>query len=115
MKTAKLYFPVPPSVNAAYFNIPGRGRGKTKKYKSWLRDADILLMTQKPWPTFRGRLSLCITIPAKTRGDASNRIKILEDFLVSRGITGDDCNNWDVRCRKHGTECYVEIASDPSL
>ena len=111
MKTAKIYLPVPPSVNALYFNVPKRGRVKTALYKNWINSADALLMTQKPLPRIRGRLSVRITIPAKTRGDASNRIKAAEDFLVSREITGDDKHNWEVCCKKQGTECYVEIIS----
>lgn len=36
-----------------------------------------------------GPRALHIRLP-KVRGDISNRIKIPEDYLVSRGLTGDD-------------------------
>lgn len=32
-------------------------------------------------------------MPICRRGDVSNRIKIAEDFLVSRQLTSDDANN----------------------
>ena len=106
-----LKLPVPISVNAMYRNVAGIGRVKTGKYKAWVKLADQWLMTQK-----RGRVSgpceLEIRIPASSRGDASNRIKICEDYLVSREITDDDRNNWRVsiwRDKSLTDHCVVTI------
>ena len=108
----KLYFPVPPSANELFFNLPGRGRAKTAKYKKWIKAADVYMLAQKPLPSFRGKLALHITVPLKTRGDTSNRIKAIEDYLVRVSVTEDDRHNWKVCCQKQGVECYVEIVVD---
>jgi hypothetical protein len=91
-----LRLPLPPSVNAAYGNRqgPGRGRYKTAAYKAWLVEADKWLLKQKRGlvPVF-GPAMVCVRLPMKMRGDVSNRIKVAEDFLVSRRLTSDDKNN----------------------
>lgn len=103
--------PAPPSVNAAYRNVSGRGRAKTKAYRDWLVEADNYLLAQRHTiGDFSGRLSIRIRIPEKTRGDVSNRIKLIEDFLVSRGVTGDDSNNYKVSIERAAvTCCEVDI------
>jgi hypothetical protein len=92
-----LKLPIPPSINAAYGNNKrgrGKGRYKTKVYKDWLIEAD-----QWAWAQWRkldivtGPAMVCIKLPMKMRGDISNRIKVAEDFLVSRGLTCDDKNH----------------------
>lgn len=92
--------PIPPSINKAYANRKGgrgRGRYKTGAYKAWLIHADMEFFTQKrTTPKMSGALIVEIKVPANTRGDISNRIKLIEDYLVSRNITGDDRNNWKV-------------------
>jgi len=104
--TIVLELPLPPSVNGLYANRKGgkgKGRYPTKAYKSWLAQADLYFLTQKrdlPREPLLGQLRLEIIIPATTRGDASNRIKAVEDFLVSRNITGDDRNNWEVTIKR---------------
>ena len=103
-----LRLPVPPSVNALYgqrWGKKGKGRYKTKRYVEWLRQADKMLLTQQPWRggTMTGPLELEIRLP-KTRLDATNAIKAVEDYLVSRLITADD---------KHNRKVTVEI--DPRL
>lgn len=107
-----LRLPVPPSVNAAYRNT-ARGRCKTKAYTDWLAEADALFMTQKRGlRPINGPCELSIRIPAKTRGDASNRIKLAEDFLVSRQITGDDKHNRKVSIERDASltdDCVVTI------
>ena len=92
--------PVPPSTNAMYFNRKygkGRGRIKTPAYRKWLVEADGWYLEQKRRLIHPPRVPLSIKIMLpKIRGDASNRIKAAEDYLVSRGITGDDRHNHEV-------------------
>lgn len=89
---ATFYLPVPPSVNELYGNRPG-GRFRTRKYREWINACDREALVQKLGQLqFRGRLSVEIRLP-KIKGDASNRIKAAEDYLVSRNITGDDRHN----------------------
>jgi crossover junction endodeoxyribonuclease RusA len=97
-----LHLPVPPSLNSAYRNVPGRGRAKTRVYREWLRIADAHLLAQKrTLVRLTGPLEVYIKLPANTRGDISNRVKALEDYLVSREITDDD---------KYNTRVVVERA-----
>ncbi len=95
-----LKLPIPPSVNAAYANNKrgrGRGRYKTAKYKAWLEAADGMLLEQK-----RGLVPVLapamvvIKLPMTMRGDISNRIKVVEDYLVSRELTADDSTHLHV-------------------
>jgi len=88
-----LRLPVPPSVNSSTRNLKGRGRVKTGAYVKWLREADRWLMSQKRGlGQIRGKCQIAIRIPP-VRGDVSNYIKVAEDYLVSREITGDDKHN----------------------
>ena len=99
MQRTTLRLPVPPSVNALYFNRKGgkgRGRIKTPAYRSWLAEADGWYLTQRRQVQCQsGKLHIEIRLPP-IRGDATNRIKAAEDYLVSRGITGDDRHNHKV-------------------
>lgn len=104
--------PVPISLNMAYRNVPRVGRVKTAAYKKWLIQADgHLLMQKRSLRPVSGQVALAIKIPAKTRGDVTNRIKLVEDYLVSREITPDDRHNWKVSIeRSHEVDCCeVEI------
>jgi Holliday junction resolvase RusA-like endonuclease len=96
--------PMPPSTNALYFNVPRKGRVKTQAYTKWLEQADRWCLVNKTKiGTVLGSCELQIRVP-KSRGDVSNRIKALEDYLVSRKITGDD---------KHNRKVSIEV--DESL
>ena len=106
MPKTTIRLPTPPSVNSLYFNRKsgnGRGRVKTPAYRKWLAEADGWYLTQKRQIQCQsGKLRIEICLP-KIRGDASNRIKAAEDYLVSRGITGDD---------RHNHKVSVEIAPE---
>lgn len=113
--SALVRLPVPVSINQAYRNVPGRGRVKTRKLTAWLKQADMAYLMQKRGiPQMRGLLILDIRVPEKTRGDITNRIKTLEDWLVSRNITGDDKHNWRVSIERDPnltTECEILVRS----
>jgi crossover junction endodeoxyribonuclease RusA len=109
-----LLFPIPPSSNNLYANSEYGGRFKSKKYKAWLKSADRYYWMQKAKikPVF-GACVIRIKVPQKMRGDISNRIKALEDYLVSRKITGDDKNNSKVSIeRANILECEIEIIGE---
>lgn len=103
--------PVPPSVNGLYANVPGVGRVKTVRYRQWLKLADSFLMAQKIRKA-EGCIELRIMLPQSTRGDVSNRIKAVEDYLVSRQITPDDKHNWKVSAERADVEdCHVQVTA----
>lgn len=112
-----LNLPVPPSINEAFANRKGgkgRGRIKTAAYRRWLIEADKHLLMQKRGLTpMRGPLVIEIRLPATIRGDVSNRIKIPEDFLVSRGLTGDDRHNHKISIERDESVslCVVTITA----
>jgi crossover junction endodeoxyribonuclease RusA len=107
----RINLPTPPSVNALYRNVNGRGRVKSSAYKAWLIDADAYFLVQKRRLTpVNGQYELAIKVP-NVRGDIDNRIKAISDFLVSREITPDDrhCQRVSVE-RDAGMDCCrVEI------
>lgn len=92
-------------MNNAYINVQKRGRVKSKRYVEWLREADKWYQLQRLHAVrpILGPRILHIRLP-KIRGDASNRIKLVEDYLVSRGLTGDD---------RHNVRVTVEV--DPEI
>lgn len=98
-----LTLPLPPSVNALYANVRGRGRIKSAAYKKWQLGTGLLLVVQsRGQDDISGPYSVAIKLPAKMRGDIDNRCKALLDLLTVTGITEDDR-----RCQK------VEIARSP--
>ena len=90
--------PFPPSVNAAYGNNKGSGRGRyrTPAYESWIKQAGLLWLTQRPSceiKTIIGHYTLKIVLNPPTslrRRDLGNFEKPLSDFIVSHGVVEDD-------------------------
>lgn len=81
---------LPPSTNHLYFNVPGRGRVKTRQYSDWLYQAGLLLKSQITG-RLMGRVDIKIQVEDKhSRRDISNTIKPLEDLLVDCGAIQDD-------------------------
>lgn len=83
--------PMPPSTNSLF---PGqRRRYRSAEYEAWITEAGWELKRQRP-PKAAGRVSLLIEVAepkTKRAQDVTNRIKAVEDLLVSHGvIQGDD-------------------------
>lgn len=104
-----LRLPLPPSVNAAYANVPGVGRIASRRLRAWKKTAGWQILIQKPQRVY-DRYGLTITVPEKMRGDVSNRIKAVEDILVELRVTPDDskCARVIVQ-RGNVTEMEIEI------
>ena len=82
--------PMPPSTNTLFINIPGRGRVKNGKYRTWQLEAiPILRASLKP---IQGAVKMHyhLTLGTSFRGDISNRIKALEDAVVEAGVIEGD-------------------------
>ena len=87
-----LTLPFPPSVNAMYLNMRGKGRVKSPEYRDWLLEAGNVLMRQVVPPCFAShhRITVRIDLDDRRQGDCDNRAKAVMDLLVaSRVIPGD--------------------------
>lgn len=81
---------VPPSMNACYRNVAGKGRAKTKRYREWA--------TAAGWDfngkgRIEGPYTITITIDRSKRhklADIMNREKVVSDLLQAHGIIEDD-------------------------
>jgi len=84
--------PMPPTTNNL-FSGNGKRRYRSVEYTAWIKEAGWRLANQRP-PLIAGKVSLTIELEepkTKRRQDCTNRIKAIEDLLVShRIIEGDD-------------------------
>ncbi len=84
--------PMPPTTNNLFASNPKR-RFRSAEYTAWVKEAGYRLNAQRP-PLMAGKVALLIEVEnPKTaiRQDCTNRIKAVEDLLVShRVIQGDD-------------------------
>lgn len=89
----RLFLPVAPSLNGAYFNRKNVGRVKTDKTRTWYELGGYALNAQFNGPPITLqkdiRLHLDIQQPNKN-SDLSNRIKLIEDLLVKQEVVADD-------------------------
>jgi len=88
----KLLLPVAPPLNNSTYNVVGRGRVKTAKYRTWIKQADIYYLLQrlgKQKPVLEPYRCKMV-FPLGTPGDLDGRAKLIIDWMVSRGLTLDD-------------------------
>lgn len=98
------HIPTPPSTNNLFATVMVKGKPRrivTREYKAWRQEAELILLAAwidarspkigKPW-------ALAIEVNIDHGGDVTNRIKAIEDLLVSTipGIPGDQ---WVNECR----------------
>lgn len=82
--------PAPPSVNALYRNLPGKGRVRTSTYKDWAGHAGWVLKSQAP-PPVPGRVIIILGLERDSAAaDIDNRVKALFDLLVTHKVIKDD-------------------------
>lgn len=107
--------PVPPSVNAAFFNRTfgkGRGRVKTKAYREWLSTAGWKVKSEvQAADRVSGPFRISINLPASMNGDIDNRVKGIVDLLVACERVDDDRNMEElvVRRRNAGPLALVHV------
>jgi Holliday junction resolvase RusA-like endonuclease len=82
--------PMPPSTNTLFINIPGRGRVKNGKYRTWQLEAIPILRTSLTPIQGAVKMHYHLSLGTSFRGDISNRIKALEDAVVEAGIIEGD-------------------------
>ncbi len=95
-----LDLPMPTSTNKLW--RAGYGRVyRSREYLNWMEEADMTVMAAKAYPKSKilGPYEMELLLSTKHRGDGSNRIKALEDWLQSRDIVLNDSD-----CRKGSWE-----------
>jgi len=87
----KVELPYPPSVNGMFSSI-GRRRVKSKRYKEWIDDATMAVLSQRKGKRITGRIAVSISSvkPDKRKRDVDNIIKPILDLLTSTQTILDD-------------------------
>lgn len=88
-----LKLPIPPSLNVAYRNVIGRGRVKTKAYRDWQAEAQMLALLQSGNKSIAGPYAFHMLVerPDNRRRDLGNLEKLAHDLCVAMGLVEDDC------------------------
>lgn len=118
----RLTVPVPPSTNALYANVPGKGRVKTQIYRRWIDaaswEAKVQLMEQRGHvPLLAAKVELRVWLPP---GLDIDNIKAIGDLLQRLGVVANDrdIDHLDVR-RYSEKELRLELraleAGEPKL
>ncbi|MDH3740292.1 MAG: RusA family crossover junction endodeoxyribonuclease [Hyphomicrobiales bacterium] len=85
---------MPPSTNNLFINVPGKGRVRSERYKTWRRAAENLYLAQKRGcVAVEGHFRADIVLSSKRRrknSDADNFIKAALDFLQSMNLIEND-------------------------
>ena len=85
----EITLPLPPSLNGAYRNVPGKGRRKMPEFRKWASGALPACYAVKRG-TVKAGYRLHLVLPGNMRGDIDNRIKPTQDLLVKGGVLPDD-------------------------
>jgi len=90
MKSVCFTLPTPPSTNALFRNVRGRGRVKTKTYKDFIAYGLSAIRQQHVEPV-KGYVVLVIGVERKNkRADIDNHVKALLDVIVKARVLEDD-------------------------
>ncbi len=93
-RTLEIELAIPPSINAAWCNVPGKGRVHTAQYRAWRKQALASIEAQAHGVTFRGTFRIAVL--ASDQGlirdrDCDNLGKAIADTLTKAGKIADDC------------------------
>lgn len=111
---ARIVLSMPPSTNNMFVNVAGKGRVKSKEYVSWSRTAAMVIMAQRVRKfTVPVRIKIEVNNPRGLGFDLDNRIKAIQDALVTSGILIDDSAKWvrgvEICVVESGAECTVIV------
>ena len=90
-----ILLPLPPTSNNLFAGN-GRRRYRTKEYDAWIKEAGVLLATQRPLK-WLGKVSMLIEVrepPTMRAEDCCNREKATTDLLVKHGIIEGDSQHF---------------------
>lgn len=89
MKTVFRLTQLPPSTNNLFLNGT-KGRFRSQKYETWLQEANIDYLRQRP-KKIEGPVNITMEFQEpKRRSDLDNRVKAPLDFLVKSGVIQAD-------------------------
>lgn len=89
MKTVFRLTRLPPSTNGLFFNTK-HGRARTQAYDTWLQEAQIDYLRQRP-KKVSGPVNITMEFQEPGRkSDLDNRLKAPLDFMVSAGLIEAD-------------------------
>ena len=100
-----------------FANVPGRGRIKSRVYKSWLTEAGWLVQQKRP-KLITGRVRMLVLAGKldNRKRDLDNLIKPCSDLLVTHGVIQDDMYVWQIIAQWEpgldGVTLTVESLSD---
>jgi Holliday junction resolvase RusA-like endonuclease len=89
-RRASLIITIPPSVNRAWVNVPGKGRARSAEYNRWREDAGWTIRAARI-AKITGHVAIRIRagVPARRR-DLDNITKPILDALTAFGVIEDD-------------------------
>lgn len=111
-----LSLPYPPTVNSLYANVPGKGRVKTERYKTWVQAAGWNILAARPQP-LEGPfiLEMILYVADAKRRDVDNTVKPVLDLLVEHRLVEDDHKCVELRVRKvKAARPYADITVKPA-
>lgn len=87
----QLDLPMPPSVNALFANVKGKGRVKTAAYRKWREQAgwDVIAQGRPNQPVGKYEIQIALRRP-NANSDLENRSKAVADLLQEQRIIKDD-------------------------
>lgn len=92
VKTVFRLTQLPPSTNNLFLNV-AHGRIRSQKYDTWLQEAHVDYLRQRP-KKVAGPVHITMEFQEpKRRSDLDNRIKAPLDFLVKAGVIEADDNS----------------------
>lgn len=88
-----LELPFPPSTNALFKNVPGKGRVRSAAYKAWAIEAGYAVNRASP---VKGPVTVSVQLspPNKRKRDADNSLKPILDLLVKHGVI--EADDWSI-------------------
>ena len=113
----ELRLPLAPSVNGLYANIPGKGRVKSERYRTWINAAGWSIKEQRQEPVLGNYvLYMWCGRPDARKRDLANMVKATEDLLVAHKLVQDDslCSETHLFWYPAlGRECIVRVEPAP--